>query len=122
MFWGSRGKKEAERAELRESLQIADDSPVRDVLLRNDFEHFDERLEAWFGGATRTVFVGRNIGPASMIRVENDPESQERFQHFDPEAGTVTFWAHTVSLRDVLTEISRILPLAEAESQKPHWE
>ncbi len=121
MFWGSRGKKEAERAELRESLQVEDNSPIRDVRLRNDFEHFDERVEKWAANNAGGWFVGRNIGPFQSIGGGGlDP--LQRFQHFDPDTGMVTFWDTTVPLGEVFTEIRRILPLAEAESPKPHWE
>jgi hypothetical protein len=121
MLWGSSGNKELERQSLRESLQVADDSPIRDVDLRNDFEHFDERLERWFETSENRGFIGRNIGSDTMILIGSQPPP-DRFQHYDPERGLVTFWDHTIELREVLAEIVRILPLAEAESRKPHWE
>ena len=73
MLWGSGGGKEAERVPLRESLQVADDSPIRDVDLRNDFEHFDERLERWFAESASHVYMGRNIGPRSNFSPGTNP-------------------------------------------------
>jgi hypothetical protein len=116
MFWGSSGRKDAERAPLRESLQVADDSPLRDPDLRNDFEHFDERLEEWFAKSEHRNYVGRMIGqPGGIVGI--DPA--ERFQQFDPTTATVAFWDHAVSLNDVVAEAQRILPLARAEARKP---
>lgn len=125
MFWGSGEGGDEERAKsrlrLRESLQVADNSPLRDVKLRNDFEHFDERLERWFARSEHRNFVGRYIGPTGRL-ITPSPPPTDQFQQFDPETSLVTFWEHTVSLPDVLSEVSRILPLAHAEVRKPHWD
>src|SRR5262245_25725802 len=43
--WGSGGKKSAERKVLRDSIGIDDCSPLKAVIMRNHFEHFDERIE-----------------------------------------------------------------------------
>jgi hypothetical protein len=47
-LWGSKGKRAVERVPLRASLQIEDTSPLRDVVMRNHFEHYDERLDTWW--------------------------------------------------------------------------
>src|SRR5271154_1382263 len=44
-LWGQRGKLASERKDLRDSIGIADDSPLTEVNMRNNFEHFDERLD-----------------------------------------------------------------------------
>jgi hypothetical protein len=85
MFWGSSGKKEAERERLREAFQVKDDSPLRDPDLRNDFEHFDTRLEKWFAESERHNYLGRNIGPPTAI---GGIDTAERFQQFDPIPGS----------------------------------
>ncbi len=41
-LWGSGGRLASERAELRASIDVSDDSPLRYVGMRNKFEHFDE--------------------------------------------------------------------------------
>jgi hypothetical protein len=78
MFWGSRGKREKQRAILRESLQVENDSPLRDPDLRDDFEHFDERLEDWFSASEWRDYVGRVIGPFGAIRTPDASESGTR--------------------------------------------
>lgn len=126
IFWGSQGapgnesesrrevrlRREAEREPLRRKFQVADDSPLKDTDLRNDFEHFDERLEAWVAEHPGGNYVGRNIGSPTDIHIEGEPEHQ-RFQHFDPATGIVTFWAHSVSLGHVLDEARRLLDVSQ---------
>ena len=119
LLWGSGGRRDAERSRLREGLQVADDSPLRDPDLRNDFEHFDERVERWFETSTNRNYVGRFIGPYSGIV---GPATGDRFQHFDPTTGEATFWDHSVNVVNIFKEVKRILPLAQAEGRKPHWD
>lgn len=118
LFWGAGGRKEAERRPLRESLGVGNESPLRDPDLRNDFEHFDERVERWFGSSEHRNFLGRMIGPYQSVV---GMAAGDRFQHFDPQTGVATFWDHSVHLNDLLTEIQRLLPLGEREAQRPHW-
>lgn len=119
LFWGSGGRKEAERAPLRDSLEVAIDSPLRDPDLRNDFEHFDQRVEQWFERSEHRNYLGRLIGPYSAVA---GMVAGDRFQHFDPQTTEATFWDHSVKLQDLLAEIQRILPVAMVESVKPHWD
>jgi hypothetical protein len=46
-LWGPGGRLHAERKPLRDSIGIADTSALRDVNMRNNFEHFDDRLDRW---------------------------------------------------------------------------
>jgi hypothetical protein len=34
----------------------------------------------------------------------------------------VVYWGTTVNLQEVVDEAARILPVAEAEGAKPHWD
>lgn len=71
--------------------------------LRDDFEHFDERLETWhFEGAN---YGGRNIGGGFR---------PSHFQGYDPDSGGGQFWDHAVSVPKVVNEATRILLIAEA--------
>jgi hypothetical protein len=109
MLWGGKS-----RLELRRDLGVTEDSPLRDRELRNDFEHFDERLESWYRMSEHGTYVGRNIGPFGSIPRLPDVE---RFQHYNSETGIVSFFAHAVSIPDLVREAARILPIAEAESK-----
>lgn len=114
LLWGKKSQA-ASRKDLRDSLGVSDDSPLKDRRLRDYFEHFDEKLEAWYAESEHRNFVGRNIGPANMIQGLNEAE---RFHHFDPTTGLVTFTDKSVSLPTLIAEIERIKPIARMESTK----
>jgi hypothetical protein len=66
LLWGSRQEPLLEaRRPLRESVGVDDSSPLSSRRVRNDFEHFDERLEVRFGGGKRGRYLGRNIESGS---------------------------------------------------------
>jgi hypothetical protein len=46
--WGTKGKLSVEREPLRDSIGVTDASPLQEVNMRNNFEHFDERLDRWW--------------------------------------------------------------------------
>jgi len=109
LLWGNGGKHEQERGPLRASLNVDNDSVVRDPNLRNDFEHFDDRLQ----GLSSNYF-GRNIGPLKMVEGSGDV-SASHFGHYDPQAGVVSFWTHSVSIPAIVAEAARILTIAKGE-------
>jgi len=47
-LWAQNGKFTDERKMLRDSIGVSDTSPLRKILIRNAFEHFDERLDKWW--------------------------------------------------------------------------
>jgi hypothetical protein len=82
LLWGSNRSSAERRAELRASLSVSDDSPLRPRIFRNHFEHFDERLEQWATSSKRHNFADSNVGPPNMI-VGIDPE--DFLRNFDTE-------------------------------------
>lgn len=119
LLWGSgrngpdaRAEAEAGRHELRESLQVEDDSPLKSTTVRNRFEHFDQRLEKWRQGGGQ-IFIGRNIGDPNAVHTPSEPD---RFGHYDPATGIVTILGETSVLPDLVAEAQRILPLASTLS------
>jgi hypothetical protein len=113
LLWGTKPATKARRTRLRIALGVDDTFAIRDRNLRNDFEHFDERVE---DKCTKThIYIGRNVGPAGMIAI-GDPD--DHFQHYDPTTGQVTFWTHSVSVPAVLKEIELLLPRARAIAER----
>jgi len=110
---------EKERAELRASLSLSDNSPIRSRKFRNHFEHFDERLEQWATSSKRHNFVDQNVGPPSMI-IGVDPE--DFLRNFDTENFAVTFKGEVYELRPVINAIRDIWLKAVVEAKKPWWE
>jgi hypothetical protein len=109
MFWGSRQEPVIEaRRPLRESVAVDDQSPLSSRKVRNDFEHFDERLEDWFATSSNHNYLGRNIGPPDMIVIA-DQVPTDHFGHFDPSTAIVSFWENSADLRAIVAEAERIL-------------
>ncbi len=115
LLWGTgRTDKEVEqRAEerrpLRESVQVDDSSPLKSRRIRNSFEHFDERLMAWFGErGEKNPYLGRNISEPGGIVVGAEP-TPDHFGHFDPSTCVLTFWEESVELNPLVAEAERIL-------------
>jgi hypothetical protein len=119
MLWGSKGKRDLARKDLRESIGVTDANAktIRDPDLRNDWEHFDERLESWSDEAGGRTFMGRNIGgPAANLTAAGD----KVFGHFDPISGVVTFWDHSVSVPALVQE-ARTIQAGLAEARAKAW-
>ena len=85
-FWGSGGKFSAERKPLRDSIKIDDNSPLREVAMRNNFEHFDERLDRWWKESKRHSLVDFNLG-----LLVHGIEDIDIFRNFDPKSKEVIF-------------------------------
>src|SRR4051794_11293316 len=103
LLWGSRTEAalEARRA-LRESVEVDVDSPLSSRKVRNDFEHFDERLERWFEGGGH-IDIGRNIAPLGAFQVGGG-EPEQQFGRFDQSTATVFFWENAAELNPIVAE------------------
>jgi hypothetical protein len=118
-LWGARGKLAKERKPLRDSIGIADDSPLREVNMRNNFEHFDERLDRWWAQSERHNFIDMSIGPPSMIMGADD---LDRFRMFDPVTTNMMFWGEEFNIQSIVNEVVRIFPKLQQEAEKPHYD
>jgi hypothetical protein len=115
LLWGSRAELVLEaRRPLRDSVGVTDSSPLNDRRLRNDFEHFDERVERWFANDPDRMYVGRIIGGPEAIVIEGEAPRQ-RFGMFDPARAEVTFWSNTSDLNSLGREATRILASLDAD-------
>ena len=120
LLWGSRAEPVLEtRRPLRESVSVTDDSPLSSRRLRNDFEHFDERLEDWFGASEDHIYIGRAIGPKGSIVSIRGKEPEQLFGQFDPTTATVAFWERSVIVNDVVAEAERILSILQDDRAGP---
>ncbi len=124
LLWGTQKKTKgravaASRLPLRDSLQIKDDSPLLPVVMRNNFEHFDERIDEWWRTSSRRRFADNIL----LSRAElNGFAPKERFRVFDRDSWDLTFFEDEFNVRLIINEVSRILPLAtEAVTRPPRW-
>jgi hypothetical protein len=118
-LWGQGGKFTEQRKPLRDSIGVEDGSPLKGVTMRNNFEHFDERLDRWWSNSTHHNHADYLIGSPSMI---NGIQETDKFRHFDPHTWTVTFWGQEFNLQKIIDEVRKIAPKLEEEANKPHWE
>lgn len=114
LFWPVQ-KYELRGRQLRNALEINDDSPLQPRTFRNHFEHFDERLTDWATSPTRGAFVDSNIGPSNMIG-GIDPASFMR--NFDTSRFAVTYRGDTYELKPIMLEIRTIGDRAKVEVDK----
>jgi hypothetical protein len=75
--------------ELHASLEIVLPSPLESRILRNHFEHFDARLDAFFDKNPGGNFADMNIGPPMSIDL-GAPHGW-MYRNFDPTTGVVWF-------------------------------
>ncbi len=113
LAWGEAGKRAAQRTDLRTSLGIADNSALHNPDLRNDFEHFGERLDEWYATAPEKQYSTRGV--FSAFNPFDDP-TYAGFGHYDRILGVITFdqKQHSLSVRPIVAEARRILAVIEA--------
>lgn len=118
-LWGQGRSQTEERKPLRESIDVSNDSPLRRILIRNDFEHFDERLTRWWEESASHNCIDLNIGP---VRTATKGFSEiDTFRNFNPASGEVMFWGTDFNINSIISEVIRILPKLEEATNKPHW-
>lgn len=115
-LWGAGGKLGKERKPLRDSVGIADDSPLRNVTMRNNFEHFDERLDFWWKNSK-----AHNYSDTNLMTVAGLDET-DSFRNFDPATSELSFWGQGFNVKAIVDEVKKIAPKLEEEAQKPHWD
>lgn len=118
-LWGQGGKYAKDREPLRQSLAVGNGSPLKPTSMRNNFEHFDERLDEWYQTSTHRNHADYLIGPENMIAGIADTDI---FRVFNPDTGDVFFWGKRYPLRSIVEEVKRLYPIALAEAAKPHWD
>lgn len=87
--------------------------------MRDNYEHFDERLGRWWRESKNHNLADMNIAPRKDIR---GLEEIERMRTFDPATGDLTMWGDDCNLNELINEIKRIRAIVTQESAKPHWE
>jgi hypothetical protein len=116
-LWGQGGKFEKKRRALRDSIGVDNNSPLKQVTMRNNFEHFDERLDQWWKQSKRHNYIDLNLMSRPGIIGANKIDC---FRTFDPSSSTLTFWSQDFNLKELMDEVQKILPRLETEAAKPH--
>lgn len=103
--WGEGERKADERRDLRDVLQISDESPLKSTSARNHFEHIDERVDRWFATTQTHSFADRNVGPTGSIQ---GMDAIDLFRFFDTDVAAFTFWGNVYPLRPIVGELIRV--------------
>src|SRR3989442_801219 len=103
---------------LRASLNVPDASALQQKGFRNDFEHFDERLEKWLTDSPNRNIADRNIGPKGMILGLQD---QEFMRGFDPTTWSITFNGESHDSLAVRRELATLHAAASRPTAQPWW-
>jgi hypothetical protein len=119
MLWGQGGKFSAQRKPLRDSIDISDSSPLRDVTMRNHFEHMDERIDRWWAESKQHNHADMIIGSKNTV---SGLAPIDTFRYFDPVNADVIFWGQDFNIQAIVDEVQKILPKLQEEINKPHWD
>ncbi len=106
---------------LRNLLSIANTSPLNDRKLRNNLEHFDERLHKWFDESKTKNYNARNIG----INVQGNVKDDDKMDmgNYEPQHQTVTFWNDRFEILPLIQEVTNLLSTVETKiGEKWHFE
>ena len=107
-LWGQGGKLTTGREPLRRSLDVDEDSPLKPTSMRNNFDHFDERLDAWWDRSVNHNYVDLGFGDVHIGGIPED----EMFRSLNPQTGDLVFWGERYNLPEIMAEIHRIMPIA----------
>ena len=114
-LWGQGGRSELERKPLRDSFGVGDDSVLRIVGMRNHFEHFDERLNAWWDQSKKHGYVDLFQGSLQSIK---GVDEKDIFRAYNPRSTDVIFWGEHFQIQSIVDEINGWLPRLEQEVAK----
>jgi hypothetical protein len=100
------------REPLRKAFEITDQSAFYDVRMRNNFEHFDEKLEDWLQYTPDGSFVDKQIGP--LIPSEQQ-QGKNVLRFFDPETWELGFWDQRFDVSAICSEARGLMPQVEID-------
>lgn len=106
-------------AELRESLAVGDDSPLKALTFVEHFEHFDKRLETWYVTSEQHRIFDSYTEPLDVL-AGTAPE--DRLRGFDTDANAILFQGQPYELGPVSRAVEELQSRAEGEMQKLHLE
>lgn len=106
-------------AELRQSLGVADDSPLRDRSFPERFLAFDEQLHEWYAASESRRFFDSYTEPLDVL-AQTHPG--DRFRGYDTERNTLLFQNEPYPLSPLSKAVETLCQRAENELQKPRFD
>ena len=105
-------------SDLRESLGVNDDSPLKARTFAEHFEHFDKRLETWQVTSEHHRFFDSYTEPLDVL-AETAPE--DRLRGFDREKNAILFQGEAYEVDPVSRVLEELQRRAETEMVKPRF-
>jgi hypothetical protein len=105
--------------ELRESLGVGEESPLKALTFVEHFEHFDKRLETWYVTSEQRRFFDSYTEPLDVL-AETAPV--DRFRGYMTEKNAILFQGEAYELGPVSHAVEELQQRAEAEMQKPRFD
>ena len=104
--------------ELRESLGVGEESPLRALGFVEHFEHFDRRLETWQVSSEEHRFFDSYTEPLDVL-AETAPE--DRMRGYDTDKDAILFKGEVFEISPVSRAVEELQRRAEAEMTKPRF-
>jgi hypothetical protein len=105
--------------ELRETLGVGEESPLKALTFVEHFEHFDKRLETWYVTSEQRRFFDSYTEPLDVL-AETAPE--DRFRGYETKKNAILFHGQAYELGPVTRAIEELQRSAEEEMQKPRFD
>ncbi len=104
---------------LRESLGVANDSPLRPRRFVERFLRYDESLGLWYESSEHRRFFDSYTEPLDVL-AETPPE--DRFRGYQLDKNALLFHGETYELEPVSQAVEELQSKAEDEMQKPRFD
>jgi hypothetical protein len=114
ILWPPRSEFRGRGLRLRQRLGITDGSSLALRDCRNYFEHFDERLDAWYQALGSRGFADSNIGPSSDF---GGMDTTQYLRNYATNTQTIWFGGDRYDLGPVMSEVDRLAVLASQEAE-----
>ncbi len=88
---------------LRQLLKVEDSNPLLDRTFRNHLEHYDDRIEEYFGNNLQGVYIDLAMNPSLSGRALNSHRGYNSLNN------TLLFRGEVLDLNEVLKAIEEIL-------------
>lgn len=95
---------------LRAALRLPSDShPLKSRTLRDNLEHFDEKLDKWMRERDPRAlgFVQDNVGVRGAIQI-NDMDDSDFWRWYDPATHTMWFRGESYNIKSLVTAVEEL--------------
>jgi hypothetical protein len=103
-FWPARQGHETRARQLRDALEVTEDNPLKNRDLRNEIEHFDEKLDAYLADGIAGYIFPEFVGPLP----ESDGVPARILRAYYLDVGLFEMLGKRYELQPLVNEIVRI--------------